>query len=95
MPVIDLRLDGDAAFPDLRDNPKVVVVDNATKWTVARLSAGMESGAPSLVLRLDLPDGQIILAETSQATWVAAARAFEARTEYEQEVAGGPHDRSN
>lgn len=82
---MDLRLDGDGAFPELAGRDDVIVVDNDSSWTVARLSAGMQSGAPSIVLRLELPDGRTVLAETSQALWVNAAHAFEARSEYERE----------
>ncbi len=39
------------------------------------LPAGMSSGAPSVMIRLDLPDGRIVLAETSAALFVSAGAA--------------------
>jgi hypothetical protein len=36
----------------------------------------MASGKPSVMLRIDLPDGRVVLAETSLRLFAAAAHAF-------------------
>lgn len=40
---------------------------------------GMRSGRTSVALRLDLPDGRTLIAETSLGLLLGAAKAFEAR----------------
>jgi ABC-type uncharacterized transport system permease subunit len=43
---------------------------------VALLRGGMQSGAPSVTLRLDLPDGRVVLTETSLALFALAAETL-------------------
>jgi hypothetical protein len=43
---------------------------------VAALESGMVSGAASIAIRIDLPDGQVVIAETSLAAWIAATCAI-------------------
>lgn len=79
MPLIRLILDGDNAFPDLKDKigtDAVVHLADETKWTIVRLQSGMTSGKNSLTLRIDLPDGRTLLAETSVAAFMATAAAL-------------------
>jgi hypothetical protein len=78
MPAIDLKLDGDNAWPDLRDKPIIHVLPD-TVWRIAVIPYGMVSGKVSVALRLDLPDGQVIIAETSLALLSAAVRSIWAR----------------
>lgn len=40
------------------------------------LKAGMASGKPSVAIRLDLPDGKVVIAETSLALFLGAASAL-------------------
>jgi hypothetical protein len=58
----------EAIYPDLKDNPKVIHLKDA-HWQITVLESGMKSGNTSVMLRLDLPDGQIVMAETSAALW--------------------------
>lgn len=44
----------------------------------ARLPGGMKSGASSVTIRVDLPDGRVVLVETSLKMLGTVARAFEA-----------------
>jgi hypothetical protein len=95
MPVIHLILDGDNAWPELAPDPAgreriyVVHLPDAV-WQLAALPGGMESGAPSLALRLDLPDGRVVLAETSLAAWITATAALRGR--FPEAFAGGPFE---
>jgi hypothetical protein len=76
-PVIDLKLDGDAAWPDLADRE---ILDCGTSLHVAGLEAGMASGKPSVAIRVDLPDQPVtVIVQTSLAALEAAVRALVAR----------------
>lgn len=72
MPVLDIIMDGDNCWPELKE--KGFITGN---WVgIARLRRGMVSGAASVTVRIELPDGQTVLAETSLALIENAARAF-------------------
>jgi hypothetical protein len=62
--------------------------DLGESWKVAVLERGMRSGDPSVALRLDLPDGRILIAQTSVAAWIAATAAM--RGAFPEAFAGGP-----
>jgi hypothetical protein len=83
VPALNLFLDGDDCWPDLKPlmaEGRVVHLGNgAPPIGLAVLPGGMASGAPSVMLRIDLPDGRAVLAETSLALLVTAARAAVAR----------------
>lgn len=80
MIAMTIRLDGDNAFSELQDHPKIVHLGNdAPAIQVAVLDAGMSSGRPSVCMRLDLPDGTVVLAETSARLFCAAARQVMAK----------------
>ena len=96
MPTIELSLEGDGAWPDLEGSAGVVHLQDAT-WKLAALEGGMASGAASLALRLDLgdagfdadiPNGRVVIAETSLAAWIAVTAALRAR--YPAAFAGTP-----
>ncbi len=76
--VIHLQLDGDGAFEDLRDKGDAVT-HLTGDFTIAALTAGMVSGRPSVALRFDLPDGRVIIQETSVRIFLAAAAAIRGR----------------
>ena len=77
---LDVILEGDNAWPDLIDKQDSIIhVQNIT--AVARLPKGMASGKSSVSVRIDLPDGQTVIAETSMDLFQAAAQAFKAREE--------------
>lgn len=65
------------AWPDLADKTdKIIHV--TSPLGLAYLEAGMESGARSVMLRVDLPDGRVVLAETSFALLALAVRGIAA-----------------
>jgi hypothetical protein len=90
MPTIDVILDGDGAWPDLRG---LRVFQADSDWRLAALEHGMSSGAPSIALRLTVADAELdrefpVIAETSLAAWIAATCALRGR--FPEAFAGTP-----
>jgi hypothetical protein len=81
MPTITLRLHGDNAYPDLAARPEAVIHlgNDAPPIGITALAGGMASGNASVMLRLDLPDGRVVLAETSLRLFLLAADALRAQ----------------
>lgn len=80
MVLATLHTNGDNCWPELLEKierNEVVQADPAA-LQFARLPGGMKSGASSVTIRVDLPDGRVVLVETSLKMLVAVARAFEA-----------------
>jgi hypothetical protein len=71
-----ITLQGDNAWPDLKEKPFVHLGNEAQPIKVAVLDGGMASGRPSVAIRLDLPDGQTVVAETTARLFCTAARAI-------------------
>jgi hypothetical protein len=67
----------DGAWPELRGKT-IIHLPNATIW-VNGLEAGMESGDPSVAIRIDLPDGTSVITETSLRLFLTAADALKAK----------------
>lgn len=80
MPTLDIYCDGDACWPDLRDNPDLIALmgPDAPPIGLALLEGGMASGAASVTFRLTLPDGRTVLTETSLALLEQAVAIFRA-----------------
>jgi hypothetical protein len=80
MPILDVRCDGDACWPDLRDDPGVIVLmgHDAPPIGLALLPGGMISGRASIAFRIELPDGRTVLTETSFALLDQAVKIFHA-----------------
>ena len=79
---IKVILDGDNAWPDLRGKvgtSQVIHLAEGADIQVAALDGGMTSGRPSVAIRFGLPDGRVVLAETSMRLFLTTARAFAAR----------------
>lgn len=80
MPALKIHANGDNCWPELLDrinDPNQVIHLTEGAIEMARLPGGMTSGASSVTIRIDLPDGRVVLAETSLALLLGAARAFE------------------
>lgn len=75
MIALNLQLDGDNAWPELV-NRRVAFADNLS---IAGLAGGMQSGRPSVMLRIDLHDNRTVICETSLALFLTAADALRAR----------------
>jgi hypothetical protein len=76
-------MNGEGAWPDLEGKIGSAAVihlgNDAQPIKVSVLEGGMSSGKASVMIRLDLPDGRTVLAETSLALFLTAAKAFEAK----------------
>jgi uncharacterized membrane protein len=82
LPVIELDLEGDLAFKDLVGRySDVIHLSNDAVIKIAALGGGMKSGLPSLAIRLDLPDGKVVIAETSLALFLSTADLLRAWSE--------------
>jgi hypothetical protein len=79
MPVLTVKLEGDGAWPDLKGSDKLIHLADEARLEIAGLEAGMTSGKPSVALRTDLPDGRIVIAETSLALFLTAADLLKGR----------------
>lgn len=80
MIAINVLLDGDGVWPDLADKrDQVIHLANGTSIDLAALPGGMTSGRTSVALRINLPDGRIVIVETSWRLLATAARAVAAR----------------
>lgn len=75
MPALTVKLDGDNAWPDLATRH---VHNHNEAIEVAVLEKGMSSGKPSVAIRIDI-DGGSIIAQTSAALFVTAARMIHAK----------------
>ncbi len=76
MPHMDIQLEGDGAFKDV-DLSKMVHTTQAI--TVAYLENGTASGKGSVSFGIELPDGTFVIAETTAALFITAAKTIEAR----------------
>lgn len=78
---IKIIIEGEGCWPDVAD--KIIAGDlvhlgNGNMIEIAMLKNGTVRGKPSLSIRINLPDGKVVLAETTLDLFLAAARAFEA-----------------
>lgn len=78
MITLKIITDLDGIWKDLRDRqPDIIHVKN--NISIGRLSHGMQSGKSSVAIRIDLPDGKVVIAETSMVNFLACARIFNAK----------------
>jgi hypothetical protein len=87
MPSITIKLDGPEALTPIAEGAKVHHV--TAPFELALVLGGMQSGAPSVMLSIPLPDGSRAIVETSLALLDAACRAMHGRLEYLAEAKGG------
>jgi hypothetical protein len=85
MPQLNIILDGDGCWPDLHEKAPAQV-----KWdshigapSIAKLPMGTLGGNDSVALRLDMPDGSVVITQFTMKLFLAAADAFRARMEIE------------
>lgn len=87
MNILKVILEGDGCWPELIEKfkkDKVIWLKDGNV-SIAALSKGMTSGKPSISIRIDLPDGKIVVAETSMRLFLSAAEAFKAKYKGELE----------
>lgn len=66
-------------WPDLDRENVIHLGNDAPPVRVAVLDGGMSSGQPSIALRIDLPDGRSVIAETSARLFCTTARGIIAK----------------
>lgn len=81
-----IRVGDDVPWPDLDRDALVHLPDSS--WQVAIMERGMNSGLPSIALRILLPDGNTLVAETSLALWSSVTIA--GRAAFPEAFEGGP-----
>jgi uncharacterized protein (UPF0371 family) len=81
VPAIILKLDGERCWPDLADKMDQII-DVEAPIQIALMPGGMSTGKAAIAIRIELPDGRTVIAQTSQELFDAAARAFRGRLEY-------------
>ena len=80
MPAIVIKLDGPE---ELTAIPEGATVHHVTETLeIALVLGGMQSGKPSVMLRVPLPDGSIAIVETSFGLLEMTYRAMLGRLEY-------------
>lgn len=79
MPALNIILNGEGKFEDWRDRKVYHLGNDAPAIRIAALPHGMASGAASVMIGIELPDGSVVMAETSLRLFLAAARAFSIR----------------
>lgn len=73
MPALTIITNGDNCWPELKEKGFIT-----GQWVgIARLPRGTVGGKPTVTVRIELPDGQTVLAETTLALLSNAVRAFE------------------
>lgn len=78
MPVMDVVLDTTNLWPDLKEMPHAII-HTTTNLQVAVMEGGMASGRPSIMIRIDLPDGRVVLFETSARIYCSGAKIIMAK----------------
>lgn len=73
---LTLILEGDNCWPDLKDKEFIGIEEGLQ---VAVLDGGMQGGRPSIAIRLELPDGRPVIAQTSARLFCTAARGIMAK----------------
>lgn len=83
---VKVILEGDKCWPDLEEKIESgnLIHLPDPQMQIAALSKGMTSGNPSVSIRIELPDGKTVLAETSMKLFLGIADIF--RQKYAQEL---------
>jgi len=73
---LKVHLNGDRCWPDL--SKKEMIIELST-FQIAGLQSGMQSGAPSVSIRIDLDESTVVIAQTSLALLLTACDGLKAR----------------
>lgn len=76
MPRLSIVCDIDTMTSEGRPAPAAIVHLPDPDLRIIRVPRGMQSGASSVMIEIPLPDGRVLLAETSMALFLACAAAF-------------------
>ena len=72
-------IEGEGAWGDLEGKEVIHLANDAPPIQVAALRGGMASGRSSVAIRVDLPDGRAVVAETSLRLFLRTADVLRAR----------------
>ncbi len=75
MPILKIRVDASGLLADVENER----IEESNDITLATLEDGMTSGNPSLAIVIRMPDGRAVLAQTSLALFLQAARIFRSK----------------
>lgn len=73
---MSIKLDG-SGWPEIKEEDTIIADGGSIQLSV--LPGGMATGLPSVAIRIDLPDGKHLIAQTSARLFVGAAKAIEGR----------------
>lgn len=81
---MNIRFAAPPVYPDLKAEKTEAQIIDATGPSIKQIEitavdGGMGSGRPSVMIRVDLPDGRVFLTETSARLFCSAARAVMAK----------------
>jgi len=79
MGYIDLRLVGDEAFKDWSDK----TIYHLTSFRMTGLREGTAQGNPTVMFGVEMPDGKVVVLETTLNLLESSIRALRARWEFE------------
>jgi hypothetical protein len=77
MTTLDVHTNGEGCWPDLGERGFI----SGQITGIARLPHATESGRSSVTVRIELPTGRIVLAQTTLALLSTAVKAFEVAEE--------------
>ena len=75
--MITINLDGDGCWPDLAEKMDKVI--HVKQFSLGALEAGTTKGNPSMSIRIDLPDGRVVIAEATMKEFLAASEVMKER----------------
>lgn len=73
---LEVHIEGDKCWPDLMGKKGQPAFIQGCFIGIARLPGGTVSGKSSVTVRIELPDGQVVLAETTLVLLANAVKAF-------------------
>lgn len=79
---LTVTLDSEGAWPDiekLKPRDFYHLANSAPPIQIAVMDRGLASGRPSVAIRIDLPDGRVVVAETTARLYCTAANAIMAK----------------
>lgn len=80
MPSLRVTFDADEARREIDQIPadRLIYVEEPD-WQLIGIDHGMSSGRAAIALRINLPDGRVLVVDSSAAVWIAAAQALKGR----------------
>ena len=79
MPTIIIHNEKEGAFKDYAERKIIHLGEESPPIRIASLEKGMTSGKPSVAIGIELPTGELVLAETSLVLFLNAADILRAR----------------